>query len=48
MYEKQFLNDAANQNYSKYYIDVDAKRKAYNWLEALNSSHEKGKLFVVI
>lgn len=56
MYEKQFLNDVATQNFTKYNIDVKAvssktsnstERNAVDWLKNLNASPAKGKLFVI-
>lgn len=40
MYEKQFLRDVANQNYTKYDINVT------NWLN-LNGFNIQGKMFIV-
>lgn len=56
MYEKQFLNDVATQNYTKYNIGLDTIHAKYpllkmkmrdNWLESLALHSKNGRLFVV-
>lgn len=56
MYEKQFLNDIATQNYSKFNIDLDTYRNKnlahklvldVNWMNELETTVRKGKMFVV-
>lgn len=45
MYEKQFLNDIANQNYSKYKIAI--KLSNDSWHRKLLSYRNGGKLYLV-
>lgn len=46
VYGREFLNDIATQNYSKYDIDVDASTTK-SWLNRLNNYNQNGRMFVV-
>lgn len=43
---KEFLSDIANQNYSKYGIEVDTEAQS-SWFNLLTNYNQKGGMFVV-
>lgn len=46
MLGKEFLSDIANQNYSKYSIDVDAN-VTNSWFNQLMAYNQNGQMFIV-